>query len=90
MSVFEEYSQIAFNIMIEIGAIKTCSLHDDFYYNTYKYDDKDIYALTTAKLKERYGELQNFEIFHKQIDEILSYAAGGEDECPYCDKLKNE
>ncbi|MBR6902957.1 MAG: hypothetical protein IKN39_03610 [Clostridia bacterium] len=90
MSMLKEYEQIAFQIMVEIGAIKTCSIHDDFYYNTYKYEEKNIYALATAKLKEQYGELQDFETFHKQIDEILSYAAGGEDECPYCKKLQEE
>ena len=86
----EEYRRIAFKAMIEIGALKTCDYHDDFYYNTYKYSDSEIYPIVTAKIKKEYGESRDYKLFHKQIAEILSYAAGGADECPFCEKLSKE
>jgi len=49
----EEYQAMAFEILLEIGAIKTCKLHDDFYYATYKMDDSEMYARATAAIKRK-------------------------------------
>ncbi len=86
----ERYQDIAFKALIEIGAIKTCDYHEDFYYSTYECADTEIYAKATSKLKEKYGETQDYKLFHEIIGEILSYAADSSDECPYCQKLKEE
>ena len=51
----QEYHHIAYDILLEIGAIKKCALHSDYYYETYKFDIASIYAISTAKLKEKYG-----------------------------------
>lgn len=86
----EDYYRIAFEVMLDVGAIKTCSMHDSFYYNTYAYDDGALYGIVTNKLKEVYGEKQDYKLFHQQIDKILSEAGTAEDECPACQKLADE
>lgn len=84
----EEYRKITFDILIEIGAIKTCDFHDDFYFVAYSVDKKEIYARATDKLKKQKGEENiDFKLFHSLIDEILSEAADGPDGCPYCSKF---
>lgn len=86
----EDYYRIAFEIMMDIGAIKTCSFHDSFYYNAYAYDESAIYGIVTNKLKQVYGDKQDYEIFHQQIHRILFEAGTAEDECPACQKLADE
>ena len=86
----EDYYEIAFEAMLDVGAIKTCSMHDSFYYNTYTYDNSTIYGIVTNKLKEIYGEKQDYKLFHQQIDKILSEAGTAENECPTCQKLADD
>ena len=85
-----EYYQIAFRTMMEIGAINTCDMHDVFWYNTHKYENKEIYRIVTAKINEKNGKLDDYKLFHKKIDEILSYAGDCASACPYCDKISRE
>ena len=81
----QDHHQIAYDILIEIGAIKECEIHSDYYYETYSFDKKAIYAVCANKLKEKYGENQDFKIFNSQISEILKDASINST-CPYCEK----
>ena len=81
----EECKSIARELLLEIGAIDTCGLHE-FYYNTYKYDNNMLYAIVTNKLKEKYPDIEDFEFFYKCVSEIMDYAADGADQCPACQK----
>lgn len=72
----------AMDILIEIGEIKRCDCGGIFY-QIYKYDEKDIYAIATNKLKEKYGEQSDYTAFHKAIKKILTEAGTG-NHCPYC------
>ena len=85
----EECKSIAYELLLEIGAIDTCGLHE-FYYNTYKYDNSMLYAVVTNKLKEKYPDIEDFKFFHKCVGEIMDYAADGADQCPACQKLMKD
>ena len=86
----ETYHGLAFEILLEIGAIKTCEFHSDFYYDNYKYDKNEIYARATSRLKQKYSEYNDFKIFDDEINDIMTYAADGPDDCPYCAKIAKE
>lgn len=81
----EDYRKIAYDILIEIGAIKECELHADYYYETSIFEEKILYGICANKLKEQYGEKQDFKIFYSQISAIIRNAAI-ESSCPYCEK----
>ena len=85
----DECNAIARELLMEIGAIDTCGMHE-FYYNTFKYDNNMLYAIVTNKLKERYPDINDFVLFHKCVGEIMEYAADGADQCPACQKLFEE
>lgn len=76
----------ALEILQQIGAIKYCTCGKIFY-ETFNLDKKDIYAIATNKLKELYGEIQNYKLFHNQIDTVLSEALDG-NYCEYCNSEK--
>jgi len=87
----EEYRGMAFNVLTMIGAIKSCELHDDYFYNTYSFDEQGVYAIATAKAKEEYGETSiDFKQLHEAIHDIFNEAADGADSCPYCEKINRE
>ena len=81
----EDYRKIAYGILIEIGAIKECEFHSDYYYETLNFEEKTIYGICTNKLKEKYGAKQDFMIFNSQISQILKDASI-DSICPYCEK----
>ena len=81
----QEYHKIAYDILLEIGAIKECDCKSGYYYEIYKLDKDTIYAISSNKLKEKYGEDQDFKLFHSQISEIMKKAAI-ESSCPYCEE----
>lgn len=81
----QDYHRIAYDILIEIGAIKECDCNSGYYYETYNLDKDTIYAISSNKLKEKYGASYDFKLFHSQIAEIISNAAI-ESSCPYCEK----
>ncbi len=81
----EDYRKIAYNILIEIEAIKECEFHSDYYYETYIFEKNMLYGICTNKFKEKYGEKQDFQLFHSQISEIIRNAAI-DSSCPYCEK----
>ena len=81
----EDYRKIAYNILIEIEAIKECEFHSDYYYETSIFEKNILYGICTNKLKEKYGEKQDFQLFHSQISEIIRNAAI-DSSCPYCEK----
>ena len=85
-----EYYNIAYEILKEIGAIEDCEVHErEWWTETGKYDKEQIYALATSILKRNYPQYNNFTKFHESIDQVLSDASI-EDECPYCKKLLDE
>lgn len=86
IDLIQDYRSIACEILLEIGAIRECELHSDFYYDTKKLDESSIYAMSANKLKEKYGEEQNFKIFSSQIDEIMK-SASPTSACPFCSNL---
>lgn len=81
----QDYHRIAYDIMIEIGAIEECDCKSGYYYETYNLDKDTIYAISSNKLKEKYGANQDFKLFHSQIAEIIKNAAP-ESTCSYCEK----
>ena len=83
----QDYHRIAYDIMIEIGAIEECDCKSGYYYETYNLDKDTIYAISSNKLKEKYGEDQDFKLFHSQISEIIKNAAI-ESSCPYCERTR--
>ena len=81
----EDYRRIAYDILIEIGSIRECEFHSDYYYETFSFDEKAIYGICANKLKEKYGEHQDFKIFNSQISDIMKDASVSST-CPYCEK----
>lgn len=81
----QDYHRIAYDILIEIGAIRECEFHSDYYYETAIFEENILYGICTNKLKEKYGEKQDFQLFHSQISEIIRNAAI-DSSCPYCEK----
>ncbi len=85
----EQYRQIAYELLMQIGAIDSCGMHD-FYYNTHNCSGNRLYTMVTSKLKNEYPDMTNFELFHKCVNEIMNNAADNADACPACQKLANE
>lgn len=75
-----EYNNEMYNcarkILMEMGVIKKCFC-GKIYYETYKLDRKDIYAIATSWLKNKYGEQPEYNTFHNQIDLVLTEAQDG-------------
>lgn len=86
----------AFEMLVDIGAIEMCPFGHDFYYLTSKFnifdneDEGKIYAYATKKLKEKYGEYQDFDKFHEMIKKVLAEAGESADDCFECDKIIKE
>ena len=85
LEIVEDYRKIAYDILIEIGAIKECEFHSDYYYQTFSFDANAIYGICANKLKEKYGENQDFKIFYSQISDIMKDASVSST-CPYCER----
>ena len=81
----EDYRKIAYDILIEVGAIKECEFHSNYYYETYNLEENVLYGICTNKLKEKYGANQDFKIFNSQISQILKDASI-DSICTYCEK----
>ena len=81
----QDYHKIAYDILLEVGAIKECDFPSDYYCENFLYDEKTIYGMCTNRLQEKYGLNQDYEVFHSQIAEILRNSAI-ESSCPYCEK----
>lgn len=72
----EEMYDCAKKILLEMGAIKECFCGKIFY-ETYKYDEQNIYAIATKKLKEKFGEQYEYKTYHEQINKVLNDAQDG-------------
>ena len=83
----QEYHKIAYDILLEIDAIKECDCKSGYYCETYNLNKDTIYAISSNKLKEKYGANQDFKLFHSQISEIIKNAAI-ESSCPYCERTR--
>ncbi len=84
------YYEFAYRGLLELGAIKTCEAHDDYYYSTVdELETGKYYAILTNRLKEQYGEKQDFVCFREQIKSVFD-GAGIDHNCPYCEKAFNE
>ena len=84
----EEYRELAFSILLEIGAIKYCVVHDDWYYST-GMDEQGVYATATNKLKQC-KKNPDFELFHSHIHTILGEAGESAADCPFCEKAMRD
>ena len=84
----EEYRGLAFSILQEIGAIKFCDVHDDWYYST-GMDEQYVYAIATNKLKER-EKHPDFDLFHSFIQTVLREAGESPSDCPFCEKTMRD
>ena len=83
----DEYRDVALKVLIEIGAIKTCPIHQgEFYYQT-GMESSTIYAFATNKLKEKYPQFSANDLFRDRINEILGETFV-DNECPYCKKAQ--
>lgn len=85
----EQYYQIAYELLTQIGAIDICRMHN-FYYNTHNYSGDRLYAMATNKLKDKYPEMTDFKLFCQCVSEIMNNAADRADACPGCQKLVEE
>ena len=87
----DDYYKIALEAMIATGAIKTCDIHTDFFYQTYALEnDDEIYKRATKYMKDKYGEQNDYKMFHAQVDRILKDAGTGPSECSQCKKIEEE
>ena len=80
-----EERDTAYSILIEIGAIKTCPLHDDWYYTT-GMESGLVYGAATNKYKEYMKTDSVPQTFRDKIKVILDEGSL-QNECPYCAKL---
>lgn len=81
----QEYEGLAFSILLDIGAIKYCDIHDDWYYST-GMEEKLVYALATERLKEKKLN-PDFALFQSFIKTILDNAGDSAHDCPFCRKM---
>ena len=88
----EFYHRIAYEWLLQESAIKTCDIHEDFYYITglSLIESDELYRNLTTKLKKEYGEDQDYKLFHSVIHDILSVSSTNDDDCPFCEKLIKE
>lgn len=86
-----DYEEVARSVLENIGAIASCDAHDDYYYNTGAFDDKEIYAraTTVVQTKADYSSYTDMKAFHAAIKKVLDEAAIDSD-CPFCAKAYNE
>ena len=85
------YRDVAFEVLKSIGAIACCDAHDDYWYNTGKFDDNEIYARATKKVQTatEYSSYTDMKEFHAAVKKILDNA-GIDDDCPFCAKALSE
>ena len=84
------YYNFAYRGLLELGAIKTCDAHDDYYYSTVDESERDkYYAILTNKLKKQDGEIQDFVCFDEQIKRVFDEVGIGYN-CPRCEDAFNE
>ncbi|MDE5556510.1 MAG: hypothetical protein K2J32_02275 [Ruminococcus sp.] len=80
-----EYKRIAYDILKSIGAIETCPIHEDEWYSDNYMDEKEVYAIATNILKDKYPNMKDFTLFHESIKGVLDDASL-DDNCPYCEE----
>ena len=83
----QRYYDIAFDVLLKIGAISTCDIHEDYWYVTDNFDSNSVYAQATNMIRELYGANENELIFKEQISIILKSAGIDKKSCPHCDKF---
>ena len=77
-----------FMILTDIGAIKTCPYHDDYYYST-GMESNQVYAYASNRYKARNGVKNVPGIIRDQIKDILDETTT-DSECPWCKKAMEE
>lgn len=87
----DEFYRVVEKILMELGIIACCEMHEDFHYKKNTIDESHIYAMATEKLKNQYPTKKDFKEFHKQIHRILQETpATSAKQCPYCEKFWEE
>ena len=80
----EELRREVYQILLEVGAIKTCEYHGTTYYLT-GIESGLIYGAATNRYKEKHKTQMVPPDFHSQIKEILDEASFNST-CPLCEK----
>lgn len=77
--------------LLDIGAIATCDVHEEYYYSTDAFDDSELYARATSVFNKsnKYRLYSNHKAFHAAIKDVLDNA-GVSSDCPHCQKSYNE
>lgn len=87
----DELYRMAEKILMSLGIIGCCDMHEDFHYQKKIIDESHIYAMTTEELKKNYPLQTDFKEFHRQIHRVLQETpATSAKQCPYCEKLWKE
>ena len=83
----EYYHKIAFEEMVAAGLIVPCDIHSDSWWYVSTPVSSDIYKITVARIKEKYGTDLDYKLLDEQIEDIINCAGLREDGCPLCEKL---
>lgn len=87
----DELYRVAEDILMSLGIIDCCEMHEDFHYQKKIMDEPRIYAMATEELKKHYPVQEDFKEFHRQIHRVLQETpATSAEQCPYCEKLWKE
>lgn len=87
----DELYRIAEEILMSLGVIGCCEMHEDFHYQKDAIDESRIYAMATEELKKNYPSQTDFKEFHRQIHRVLQETpATSAEQCQYCEKLWKE
>lgn len=89
-----DYKELVIKFLEEITEIRRCPFHSDYLYRTYNYDEEQIYAIVTARIKQMYDDNKiNYVLFHDAVKEVLD-ELGDSSDCPICatniDKIMKE
>ena len=79
------------DVLIKIGALKTCEFHEDYWYDTGKFYGGELYACATNYLKEHSADYPFIDMksFHAAVDKVMK-DAGPDSTCPRCKKIDEE
>ena len=89
-----DYRELVIQFLTEMSEVKSCIYHSDYLYRTFTYDDNQIYAITTKKIQQLYGDDKiDYNLFHSTVKTVLE-ELGVSSDCPICeaniDKIMRE
>lgn len=84
----QDERDLVYAFLREMGAIKTCPIHDDFSFST-GMDPNKVYAIATNKYKEYYHTDKVPQHFREIIKQVLD-SAFFDAKCPFGEKNISE